>query len=315
MMKTPITVLQELMVKFSQSPEYECVAQSGPQHLAVFEYRCSARGHVVSATARSKKEAKQEAARLMLARLAAAGLNVPAPYAAPCPPCPPAVGDGDAVAAGSGSRSYKALLKELCQEYNLPGPEYTLEGDTGPAHARRFTARGAVGAHARIASATTKKAAQQLAAQQLYQYLRENLARLTEDFVEEDALARAHERAMERYVEARADAPHRPDLAQRVADYHLGLLLHLEEEQVNLGADALEAASPDAEPETALQAVAGALGLRVEWHSLPAEGGSLTLVRLAPSSPPLVFCARTREAAAAEALAYLRLTMKFRDQK
>ncbi|XP_063635970.1 RISC-loading complex subunit tarbp2-like isoform X4 [Cydia splendana] len=224
MMKTPITVLQELMVKFSQSPEYECIAQSGPQHLAVFEYRCSARGHVVSATARSKKEAKQEAARLMLARLAAAGLNVPAPYAAPCPPCPPAVGDGDAVAAGSGSRSYKALLKELCQEYNLPGPEYTLEGDTGPAHARRFTARGAVGAHARVASATTKKAAQQLAAQQLYHYLRENLARLTEDFVEEDALARAHERAMERYVEARADAPHRPDLAQRVADYHLGRL-------------------------------------------------------------------------------------------
>ncbi|XP_063530334.1 RISC-loading complex subunit tarbp2-like isoform X2 [Cydia strobilella] len=309
MMKTPITVLQELMVKFSQSPNYECVAQSGPQHLAVFEYRCAARGHVVSAKARSKKEAKQEAARLMLARLAAAGLDVPAPYAAPCSPCPPVVGDGDAVAAGCGAKSYKALLKELCQEYNLPGPEYTLEGDTGPAHARCFTARGAVGAHARIASATTKKAAQQLAAQQLYQYLRENLARLTEDFVEEDALARAHERAMERYVEARANAPHRPDLAQRVADYHL------EEEQVNLGADALEAASPHAEPETELQVVAGALGLRDEWHSLPAEGGPLTLVRLVPTSPPLVFCARTREGAAAEAVSYLRLTMKFRGQK
>ncbi|XP_061705949.1 RISC-loading complex subunit tarbp2-like isoform X2 [Cydia pomonella] len=309
MMKTPITVLQELMVKFSEAPEYECVAQSGPQHLAVFEYRCVARGHVVSATARSKKEAKQEAARLMLARLAAAGLSVPAPYAVPCPPCPPVVGDGDAVAAGSGARSYKALLKELCQEYNLPGPEYTLEGDTGPAHARCFTARGAVGAHARLASATTKKAAQQLAAQQLYHYLRENLARLTEDFVEEDALARAHERAMERYVEARADAPPRPDLAQRVADYHL------EEELVELGGDALRAAAPDAQPEAALRAAAAALGLRLEWHALPAEGGELTLARLAPSSPPLVFCARSREAAAAEALAYLRLTMKFRDQK
>ncbi|XP_047989530.1 RISC-loading complex subunit TARBP2-like isoform X2 [Leguminivora glycinivorella] len=309
MMKTPITVLQELMVKFSESPEYECVAQSGPQHLAVFEYRCAARGHVVSATARSKKEAKQEVARLMLARLAAAGLSVPPPYAAPAAAAPLACDEPSAGAVGTGSRSYKALLKELCQEYNLPGPEYTLEGDTGPAHARRFTARCAVGAHARIASATTKKAAQQLAAQQLYQYLRENLARLTEDFVEEDALARAHERAMERYVEARADAPHRPDLGQCVADYHL------EEEQVSLGADALEAASPDAEPETALQAVAGALGLRVEWHSLPAEGGALTLVRLAPSSPPLVFCARTRDAAAAEALTYLRLTMKFKGQK
>jgi hypothetical protein len=38
---------------------------------------------------------------------------------------------------------------------------------------------------------------------------------------------RAGERAMERYVESREDAPWRPDLAQRVDDYHLGLLHHL----------------------------------------------------------------------------------------
>lgn len=43
---------------------------------------------------------------------------------------------------------------------------------------------------------------------------------------QEEALARAHERAMERYVAARADAAWRPDLKQRVQDYHLGLLQH-----------------------------------------------------------------------------------------
>ncbi|KAI8440640.1 hypothetical protein MSG28_001851 [Choristoneura fumiferana] len=90
MMKTAITVLQELMVKYTENPSYECIAQSGPQHLATFEYRCSARGHVVTATARSKKEAKQEAARLMLQKLAGAGLPVPPPY-----------GSGDAPAAAA----------------------------------------------------------------------------------------------------------------------------------------------------------------------------------------------------------------------
>ncbi|KAI8440641.1 hypothetical protein MSG28_001852 [Choristoneura fumiferana] len=186
-------------------------------------------------------------------------------------------------------------------------PVYTLEGDTGPAHARRFTARGAVGAHARAHTAPTKKAAQQGAAHQLYLYLRENLARLTHDFVEEEALARAHERAMERYVAARADAAWRPDLKQRVQDYHL------DEEQLALGAAALEAATGDAEG--SLEAAAAALGLAASWHELPAERGEpLALLRLAPASPPLVFAGATRAAAAAEALAYLRLSMTFKTE-
>lgn len=43
---------------------------------------------------------------------------------------------------------------------------------------------------------------------------------------QEDALVRAHEKAMERYQETREDA-RRPDLGQRVADYHLGLTCRL----------------------------------------------------------------------------------------
>jgi hypothetical protein len=49
----------------------------------MFEYQCSALGVVVHATARSKKEAKQEAARLMLQELAMRGHPVPQPYGAP----------------------------------------------------------------------------------------------------------------------------------------------------------------------------------------------------------------------------------------
>ncbi|CAH2218298.1 jg4243, partial [Pararge aegeria aegeria] len=66
MMKTAVTVLQEMMIKMNEVPKYECIAQSGPQHQATFEYRVSAQGVAVTGQARSKKEAKQEAARRML---------------------------------------------------------------------------------------------------------------------------------------------------------------------------------------------------------------------------------------------------------
>lgn len=85
---------------------------------------------------------------------------------------------------GPGPRSYVALLKELCEEYHLPGVEYELVSDTGPAHMRQFAVRASLGQHSRLATSTTKKAARQLAAQQLYSYLRDNLSRLTTDFVE-----------------------------------------------------------------------------------------------------------------------------------
>lgn len=81
-------------------------------------------------------------------------------------------------------RSYVALLKELCEEYRLPAVTYELVGDTGPPHLRHFTVRARIGQHERVATSTTKKAARQLAAEELYSYLRENLARVTRDFNE-----------------------------------------------------------------------------------------------------------------------------------
>ncbi|XP_052738004.1 double-stranded RNA-binding protein Staufen homolog isoform X1 [Bicyclus anynana] len=211
MMKTAVTVLQEMMIKMCEVPKYECIAQSGPQHQATFEYRCEARGVVVCGRARSKKEAKQEAARLMLQQLHARGVPVPAPYATPPPraasPAAPASPErpalpGPAAPAAPDARSSVALLRELCEEYRLGEVQYELVGDTGPPHLRHFTVRAALGLHQRSATATTKKQARQQAAEQLYTYLRENLARLTRDFVEEEALQRAQEKSI---LRARTD--------------------------------------------------------------------------------------------------------------
>lgn len=82
------------------------------------------------------------------------------------------------------TRSYVALLKELCQQFRLAPVEYELVGDTGPPHLRHFTVRARIGHHERLATSTTKKAARQLAAEKVYTYLRENLSRVTKDFDE-----------------------------------------------------------------------------------------------------------------------------------
>ncbi|XP_050362472.1 uncharacterized protein LOC126781597 isoform X2 [Nymphalis io] len=325
-MKTAVTVLQELMIKLGQLPNYECISQSGPQHQATFEYSCTAYGVTVTGQARSKKEAKQEAARRMLMQLHSRGISVPPPFASPPsppPPSPPLPSDDPALEAGPSrgacgttgapavdSRSYVALLKELCEEYRLGEPEYELVSDTGPPHQRRFTMRARLRMHERQATSTTKKAARQLAAEQLYSYLRENLARLTGDFVEEEALARAHEKrsqekraaeaTLQRVVERCESTPWRHDLGQRLSNYHL------DEDRRTLGVQAL-IATQSSEPEKSLESVCIALGLRVERPNLSTSG--LTVFRLTPTSPTLAFAGREPTAAAATALRYLRRTL------
>ncbi|XP_039745785.1 uncharacterized protein LOC120623681 [Pararge aegeria] len=335
MMKTAVTVLQEMMIKMNEVPKYECIAQSGPQHQATFEYRVSAQGVAVTGQARSKKEAKQEAARRMLQELTARGLPVPAPYAAPPArrePSPPSPGRAPALPGGEGplpggsaappaldARSYVAVLRELCEEYRLGEARYELVGDTGPPHLRRFTVCAALGLHSRTATATTKKQARQLAAEQLYTYLRENLGRLTKDFVEEEALQRAQEKstgraraeaALARLGERAAtvapdaaaapDAPWRPDLGQRVAHYQRG------DEACERGLRALLGAAPDEPPEHVLRRVCQALGVRADELSL---NPGVAVVRLAATSPPLSFAGRSPRQAADAALRYLRRTL------
>lgn len=309
-MKTAITVLQEMMVKLGETPEFECISQSGPNHQATFEYQCIACGVVVTATAHSKKEAKQNAARLMLHRLSLKGHLVPPPYGLP-PEFPiqrPAGGGPEPLAV----RSYVALLKELCETFLLPAVDYELIGDTGPPHLRHFTMRARMGLHERCATATTKKAARQTAAEQLYHYLRENMPRITADFDEKEALVRAHEKIRDRYVEAtREDGSRRPDLSLKISEYHLGLFAQIDEEKRTATEHALEKNVDPHEAEGVLLEVGLILGLDIQFGLLECESGALCLVEVTGTSPPLAFAGADRAAAALHALRFARTALTF----
>lgn len=213
--KPAVSVLQEMMIKCNQTPEFTYLGQSGPTHCPRFSYRCRALGIVGDGAGRSKREAKHDAAHRVLVALAEDGADVPAAYRIPPATAPDAA---DEV-------SHVALLRELCAQYRLPAPAWRLVADTGPAHQRHFEVEFRVGLHARLAAAPSKKAARQAAAADLYQYLRKHLARVTPDFREEAALARVIERATKRAREAieAEETPWRPDLALRVADYPTAL--------------------------------------------------------------------------------------------
>ncbi|KPJ15262.1 putative ATP-dependent DNA helicase HFM1 [Papilio machaon] len=87
-MKTPVSVLQELLARRGTVPKYELVQIEGMIHEPTFRYRVTVADLVAMGTGRSKKEAKHSAAKALLDRLTGAAPaepptngNVPEPGA------------------------------------------------------------------------------------------------------------------------------------------------------------------------------------------------------------------------------------------
>lgn len=66
---------------------------------------------------------------------------------------------------------YKTRLQELSRARGLPLPQYELIAEDGPAHARTFTVRVAVGEDSACGEGSTKKGASQAAAKLIYEQL------------------------------------------------------------------------------------------------------------------------------------------------
>lgn len=71
MSKTPVSILQEMMVKQGMIPDYELIHDGGGRHVNTFTYRVECDGLSATGTGRCKKDAKHEAAKAMLTEIAA----------------------------------------------------------------------------------------------------------------------------------------------------------------------------------------------------------------------------------------------------
>lgn len=164
--KTPVTLLQELLIKKQLLPTYSLILNGTGTHDPIFKYEVSASGESAVGSGKSKKEAKHEAARLLLEKLShyedvknddILDVNVNSPYAE--------VLKDNAV----------GMLSGYCDERNLKSPEYELIRDEGLPHAKLFSYKCCVSSFTTEAQARTKKQAKQLAAQEMLNKLKQCL--------------------------------------------------------------------------------------------------------------------------------------------
>lgn len=177
MSKTPVSILQEMMVKQGMIPDYELIHDGGGRHMNTFVYKVVCDGLTATGTGRCKKEAKHEAAKAMLTeiinhrnypQLPAASTPAVSPSRSPfrSAPLPPKIPANVPFVNAIGE------LQDLCAENNLLEPEYFLTKDSGPPHARIFTIQCKVSSFVEEGVASTKKQAKHEAARRMVERIK-----------------------------------------------------------------------------------------------------------------------------------------------
>ncbi|XP_022220083.2 interferon-inducible double-stranded RNA-dependent protein kinase activator A homolog isoform X3 [Drosophila obscura] len=183
-MKTPVSILQEILSRRGITPGYELVQIEGAIHEPTFRFRVSFKDKDTPFTAmgagRSKKEAKHAAARALIDKLMGAQLTEAASSST-------ATSVADATAAGSGGDCNVAvgdvsdkivgnpigLLQELCMQRRWPPPSYLTETEMGLPHERLFTIACTILQHREIGKGKSKKIAKRLAAHKMWSRLQD----------------------------------------------------------------------------------------------------------------------------------------------
>nr|NP_001285894.1 loquacious, isoform F [Drosophila melanogaster]AHN54408.1 loquacious, isoform F [Drosophila melanogaster] len=186
-MKTPVSILQELLSRRGITPGYELVQIEGAIHEPTFRFRVSFKDKDTPFTAmgagRSKKEAKHAAARALIDKLIGAQLPE-----SPSSSAGPSVtgltvagsgGDGNANATGGGDASDKTVgnpigwLQEMCMQRRWPPPSYETETEVGLPHERLFTIACSILNYREMGKGKSKKIAKRLAAHRMWMRLQE----------------------------------------------------------------------------------------------------------------------------------------------
>lgn len=166
-MKTPISVLQELLSRRGITPQYDLIQVEGAVHEPTFRYRVSYQDKDAMGTGKSKKEAKHAAAKALIDKLAGTsfgetqtgGLNVKSEAGT----------DGEDELSGNPI----GWLQEMCMARRWPPPTYETEMEVGLPHERQFTIACAVLKYREVGKGKSKKIAKRQAAQRMWQRLQD----------------------------------------------------------------------------------------------------------------------------------------------
>ncbi|KAH8263878.1 hypothetical protein KR038_008804 [Drosophila bunnanda] len=188
-LKTPVSILQELLSRRGITPGYELVQIEGAIHEPTFRFRVSFKDKDTPFTAmgagRSKKEAKHAAARALIDKLIGVPLpESPSSSAGPSASVPGlgagcGSGDGNANAAGGGDAGDKIVgnpigwLQEMCMQRRWPPPSYETETEVGLPHERLFTIACSILNYREMGKGKSKKIAKRLAAHRMWMRLQE----------------------------------------------------------------------------------------------------------------------------------------------
>nr|XP_050866525.1 interferon-inducible double-stranded RNA-dependent protein kinase activator A homolog isoform X6 [Vespula vulgaris] len=170
--KTPVSVLQELLSRRGTIPKYELVQVEGVIHEPTFRYRVTVADVVdpiVSAmgTGRSKKEAKHAAAKAVLDKLIGANIESaesPIPKSLDSQSIPELEGYGEE----KGLTNPIGVLQEMCMSRHWPPPKYTMEGEEGLPHERKFTIVCSILSFREVGYGKSKKIAKRHAAHKMW---------------------------------------------------------------------------------------------------------------------------------------------------
>ncbi|XP_052893222.1 RISC-loading complex subunit tarbp2 [Anopheles moucheti] len=178
-MKTPISVLQELLSRRGITPQYDLIQVEGTVHEPAFRYRVSYQDKDAMGTGKSKKEAKQAAARALIEKLMGSvyydqhdrtilnGLKHDAANVQ-------SIGNSRVTTNEEESTGNPiGWLQEMCMARRWPPPTYETETEKGLPHERQFTIACVVLKFREVGEGKSKKVAKRQAAQKMWQRLQD----------------------------------------------------------------------------------------------------------------------------------------------
>ncbi|XP_055850181.1 RISC-loading complex subunit tarbp2 isoform X3 [Episyrphus balteatus] len=178
-MKTPVSILQELLSRRGITPSYELIQMEGAIHEPTFRYRVSFNDKDVPFTAmgagRSKKEAKHSAARALIDKLT--GVQLPESQANDVDANSNCGGGGGDTKGGYSEKVMGnpiGWLQEMCMSRRWPPPTYETEMEVGLPHERLFTIACTILNFREMGKGKSKKIAKRFAASKMWQRLQEN---------------------------------------------------------------------------------------------------------------------------------------------